>query len=130
MEDARVYGSQVREQEAGDPRKNRLGIGGSEGLYPRKDGSPRALETRGGFGVRPEGICWASRAEDVTVSGLEAAEVPGMLSLREIWRIWGFLGVEGDQVHRWPRNQAAPGCRRQGSPAHQDTKVPGTQGGS
>lgn len=58
------------------------------------------LETRGGFGVGQEGICWASGEEDVTVSGLEAAEVPCVLSLREIWRIWGFPGVEGDQVHR------------------------------
>lgn len=57
----------------------------------------------------PEGICWASGLEDVTVSGLEAAEVPCVLSLREIWRTWGFLGVKGDQVHRWPRTQAAPG---------------------
>lgn len=56
----------------------------------------------------PEGICWASGA-DVTVSGLEAAEVPWVLSLREIWRIWDFLGLEGDQVHRWPRTQAAQG---------------------
>lgn len=32
------------------------------------------LETQGGFRMGPEGICWASGAEDVTVSGLEAAE--------------------------------------------------------
>lgn len=64
------------------------------------------LETRGGFGVGQEGICWAF-GEDVTVSGLEAAEVPCVLSLREIWRIWGFLGVEGDQVS--PQVAADPG---------------------
>lgn len=88
------------------------------------------LETRGGFGVGQEGICWAF-GEDVTVSGLEAAEVPCVLSLREIWRIWGFLGVEGDQVHRWQRTQAAPGMSEAGVPsASEGTKVRGTQGGS
>lgn len=87
-----------------------LGRDGSEGLHPRKVGEStgRGDPRRFGGGARG-GLGWACGAEGGRVSGLEDAEMLCVMSLGEIWRVWGVPGLKGGPVYRWSQIRAVRG---------------------